>query len=860
MIKIKKIRRILATGMLAAMTCFKLYAAPEIENQNRAYDVKHIVLNLKFDWEQKTAIGTCNLTLTPSSNLGSIVLDAVNLFIQKIQVGNEDLTFDNQSPLLIIKSNKYFQKNKPVTVTIYYQTKHVNEINPAVLSGSNGSGLRFSQPTSNDPLKPKEVYSSGEYRGNRYWYPCNENPSDLITTEHILTVDSQLTAIANGQLYSKKNNGDGTSTIHFKDEKPHANYLTAFIASTYSAVTHPAKNIDVKTFCYKGEEEFGRASATRLTDMIQFFETYTGIVYPHKSYAQCSAQDLPSWASANSFSIITENMLDDSTTHADFYYLWDLTEAEALANQWTASLTPCSEWKHIWLNRGLGHYLNLLYDEYKNGKVEHLSYVLPYDQSIYFNDWNSGIKHPIAMDFPPNQLDSLLTDNYSYFHASNILHMLRKEIGDENFKTAIRAFLKNNAGKPSTTKQFMQAVSTACKRDMEWFFKQWFYGMGHPAFTVTKKYSASKKQIELMVHQNQLVDTNINKDQEQYFRGKVFIEVENRIHEVEILPQATNTYYLPSDQPPAFVNFDFESTWIKEISFEKSAQEYLAILTKSKDIVARNDAAIMLGSIAITDTCSPQLKNEIKNTFIQQLNSSAYFRYKQTVLFQLQQLCPRNASKQLTPDEEIKKIVLSLIEKEKSWLKASAIAFLGNTYDSAYKNIYCAELNNPSERVASAAATALAKTKCSEAYQAIYQFSKRPSMKSQNLLSALSAFQLLENAAACQLAMDVLADANLPRWRLPDFSVWDYRVNAVQLIAKLGNKQTVTELLRKRFEMAMAENDLAGEFNNALLISLLAPADASDIFVQLKSKYLQKEKYVEAAKALENQYFENLKN
>ncbi|MBK8846605.1 MAG: hypothetical protein IPO27_08730 [Bacteroidetes bacterium] len=155
----------------------KLPAQESIVKQSRLYDVKHLVLNLIFDLAKKNSTGTCKITLTPTTDLDYIVLDAVDHSFQKIIIDDEKLLFDYQTPDLTKNSKKHFKKNTPVTVTIYYHTNHVNEINPTVLSGSNANGLRFSQPASKDPLKPKEVYSSGEFRGNRYWYPCNENPA-----------------------------------------------------------------------------------------------------------------------------------------------------------------------------------------------------------------------------------------------------------------------------------------------------------------------------------------------------------------------------------------------------------------------------------------------------------------------------------------------------------------------------------------------------------------------------------------------------------------------------------------------------------------------------------------------------------
>ena len=50
----------------------------------RKIDVKHIALDLKFDWSKKQAFGTATLTLSPLNPTNSINLDAGMLSISSI--------------------------------------------------------------------------------------------------------------------------------------------------------------------------------------------------------------------------------------------------------------------------------------------------------------------------------------------------------------------------------------------------------------------------------------------------------------------------------------------------------------------------------------------------------------------------------------------------------------------------------------------------------------------------------------------------------------------------------------------------------------------------------------------------------
>ena len=61
-------------------------------------------------------------------------------------------------------------------------------------------GLYFFKPTKEFPEIPYQIWSQGEGRDNRYWYPAYDEPDDKLTSEIIATVPDNLIAISNGEL------------------------------------------------------------------------------------------------------------------------------------------------------------------------------------------------------------------------------------------------------------------------------------------------------------------------------------------------------------------------------------------------------------------------------------------------------------------------------------------------------------------------------------------------------------------------------------------------------------------------------------------------------------------------------------
>ncbi len=835
---------------------------PENLMRNPKIDVKHIALDLRFDWKKKQAYGNALITFAPLERTRKIALDAVNFTIISITLANGvPLKFDYNSVTkndgLEVLMDHMYSPNQDITIKIAYNSNWVNEIDPNNLGGSMGNGLRFSEPTSNDPRKPREIYSISDPESNRYWFPCFDSPNDLRTTELKATVENSLTVISNGTLISTKDNKDGTRTFHWAMKIPYPNHLTSIVVGKYVNVKQNYQDIQLHNFGYPDEKNATTATVIRLPDMMKFFSGHIGAKYPYSSYSQVFVQDLPNWVGNCATSTITENMVDDKGTHDDFFYLWDLTEGEALAHQWFGNHIAAKDWSDVWINKAFPRYMSGLYDEYKNGKDEFLSYVLSYDQSVYLGDWNAGYRHPIVTKNYAN-IQAFTSDNYAYYRGAAVLHMLRKHLGSEIWWKAIRLYVKKNGNKSVTTKDFIKAVEEASGESMKWFFDQWLYKMGHPVFEVTKQYDSVTNQLTLYVHQTQKIDPKETYPQVDFFQGKVDIEIDRKIMTVLLEPKAENKFSFSLTQIPKLVNFDYGGTWLKEIVFKEPLDELLYQLENDKDILGRLWALGEIAKVFNSGDISLDDKNRIKQSFRNTLSGNSYWRLKVAALSQLRKAMSVSPNGSIILDAETEALLLEISAKEKSWLKSSAINFLGMTNDNKYADIYLNALTDSSDRVISQAAIALGKTKNPKAFDALAKLVYRPSMKSQSLISALNGLKELGDKRGADIAYKALADVSLPRWRLPTGSIWDYRVFAAQTMVALGKGSDAYTLILPRLKKAMKENDLNGIFDNVLLVATIADSGGSKIFDELKDKFKNDENAMNALRQYESLFVEAL--
>lgn len=801
-------------------------------------DIKHIVIDLKFNWDKKQAIGSTSIVLSPLFETRNIYLDAGMLSISSIHLSNETLlqyTYDgsDKNDALNITLDRTYKPNEDIKLMIEYHTNWINEIDPNYLSGTNGKGLRFSTPTFNDPIKPQEIWSIGEPESNRYWFPSYDAPNDLRTTELLATVDKELQVISNGDLIECIKNNDNTKTYHWKSEIPYANHLTSIVVGDFFDVQENYENFMIHNYGAEKEMDWVAASVIRLSDMMAYFSKSTGTKYPFPRYSQAFVQDIGSYTSNQGLATITENMIDDQSTHADYFYLWDLTESEALAQQWFGNYMTTEDWSDIWLNKSMAHYFSQLYNKQKNGKAEYLLYQHSFDQGIYLADWNSGYKHPIVTQHY-DDVTSFTTDNYASIRGALVLNMLHKHLGDEKWWKTIKLYTQTYAGKLVNTSKFLNAVEEACGEQLDWFFEQWIYNMGHPIFVVTKQYDAIHKELSITVKQTQTKDVNNEFPQTSYFKGNIEIEIDGKIEKVWLDAKAENQFTFKLANPPKLINFDYESTWIKEIQFEKTIDELMYQFKNSKDIIAKQTALNELTSIALNESTSKVITEKIKKEFRFVISGNSYWRFRNNVMGQLRKIinAPNNPI-----DQETEIMLLNVIKKDSSWIKASAIGLLGSSNQTKYTNIYIKHLNDKSDRVINAAAIALGKTKDAKAFDALKKLTTKPSMKSQSLISALSGLKILGDQRAYEIAYNALADLKLSRWRLPDYSVWDYRIFAAQTITSLGRAKDVYPMIEERLMISLKENDINGIFNNILIINILAEPKAQKVYDLLKNHF-----------------------
>ena len=706
------------------------------------YDQRNIRLDLRFDWEREQAIGTATITFAPMvRNLQRVEFDAAYMTISGVSVASGaplKFEYDGAKEKLAVALDRPYQPNEELTVVVTY---HTNLPPPEKRFGIGGGGLNFIKPRSDDPTRPRQIWSQGESEYNHYWFPCFDHPNDFATSEMIATVEKPLSVISNGRLVEVKENADGTRTFNWKMDQPHATYLVSIIVGEYTAVTSDYAGIPIVTNVYPTEVEEGKVTAARLPEMVKFFSEKTGVKYPYAKYAQTVARDFGGGMENISATTQTDNMIHDARTELDSTQ--DGLQSHELAHQWFGNLVTCRHWSDLWLNESFATYFQAMWDEHHLGTDDFLYLDVKGNQEAYHAAWARGERRPIVTRNYANP--DAVFDTYAYPRGGAVLHMLRNVLGEDNWWRAINHYLKKYANQPVETEQFRIAIEEATGQPVDWFFDEWLYKMGHPVLRVTQDYDAGRKLLTLKVRQEQRIDPDTEYPQVTFFQMPVQVEIGmdsfTRMERIQLAAREEQSFAFAVESEPLLVNFDYGSTIIKELIFVKTNGQLFYQLSNDRDVLGRIWALQQLATRINDDKTAKADRETIIKAIAEAAAKDPFWGTR------------LEAVTALNGVNEAKDALLLATKDKNARVRARAIKSLASTKDAYFAGTYEQLLNDQSYATIRAAAEALGQTKSPLAYDSLVKLVNTSSWRDSIRASALMGLAALGDPRAVDLGI-----------------------------------------------------------------------------------------------------------
>ncbi len=308
------------------------------------------------------------------------------------------------------------------------------------------------------------------------WWPVKDGDvgvpgdnSDKATLDITVTVPYNFSVASNGLLQSVTPLSGNRNQYHWSSVYPIVTYLVSFAATNYNMWTknyvHPGGTMPVEFFIYpENDTPSNRTAWEQVTDMMAAFRPLFG-EYPfiNEKYGL--------------YNFPFGGGMEHQTITGQSGYSQSLTSHE-LAHQWWGDAVTCKTWSDIWLNEGFATYGECLWEEYKTGVQ---------NQSAYFTAILSRKPSSVGdsvyvPEFATSDPNRIFNSNYSYRKGAWVLHMLRRVVGDATFFQILHDYRAAYEGSAATTDDFAASSSATYGQDLTWFFDEWVYQIGAPAY------------------------------------------------------------------------------------------------------------------------------------------------------------------------------------------------------------------------------------------------------------------------------------------------------------------------------------------------------------------------------------------
>lgn len=398
------------------------------------------------NFSEKSISGKVTYEFKVLETIDTIRIDAIAMGIDKVLVNSKKVSFKNSGKALLLFEG--FTKGNN-TLSFTYEAK------PKQTLYFTGEG------------EDLQIWTQGQGKYTSHWLPSFDDVNEKVIFDISIRFNDNYSMISNGKLININNkyNGyvAGYYTFNYKMQKPMSSYLVMLAIGNFEKQTTTTKSGTTLEFYLDKKDRDKLEPTYRYSKQIfEFLEKEIRVKYPWEVYRQVPVRDFLYAGMENTTStIFSQDFVVDSTGFHDKNYI--NVNAHELAHQWFGDLITAKESKHHWLHEGFATYYALLAEKEVFG--DDYFYNQLYQSALELNQASQYDSIPIL-----NEKASSLT---FYKKGAWALHVLRENVGENNFRKAVKNYLNKYAFKSVDTDDFLNEIKKVSKYDTNAFKKDW---------------------------------------------------------------------------------------------------------------------------------------------------------------------------------------------------------------------------------------------------------------------------------------------------------------------------------------------------------------------------------------------------
>jgi aminopeptidase N len=335
-----------------------------------------------------------------------------------------------------------------------------------------------------DGVDKKLIATQFESHHAREALPCIDEPEAKATFDLTLISPAGKPAISNTPVKSESTTGDRLTTV-FETTPRMSIYLLAFVFGEMTFAEATTKD-DVLIRAYATPDkanllDFGLQIAVR---GLEFLSDYFELPYPLPKLDIVALPDFAVGAMEN-WGIMTFReqcmLADPGSSSIETKQLIAMVVSHELTHQWFGDLVTMKWWDDLWLNESFANMMEYrvvdeLYPEWNIW--EH--FVAHETGSAKRRDSLADVQAIKSEVYHPDEINSLFDPSIVYAKGGTVLHMLMRYIGEDAFKTGLKAYFAKHAYGSTTADDLWEAMSASSQQDISAFMNGWLERPGFP--------------------------------------------------------------------------------------------------------------------------------------------------------------------------------------------------------------------------------------------------------------------------------------------------------------------------------------------------------------------------------------------
>ena len=443
---------------------------------NPAIDVQHYAFRLQLSAETNNIVGKTAIEILLKQDVETFALDLQNetaaggMKIVRLQVNGHQTAYRHTDGKISIDASG--KAGEMLKVVIEYEGVPADGL-------SIGTNL-FGEKTFFGDNWPDRAH---------HWLPVVDHPSDKATCEFIVEAPIYYQVVANGRLKEETVLSYETKITHWIESVPISTKVMVFGAATF-AVDHVGwvGDIPVSSWVYHQNRNEGFYRYAQAKEILASLQDIIG-PYPFEKLANVQSKTkFGGMENAGNIFYKEKTVSGDRDIEGLI--------AHEIAHQWFGNSASEKDWHHVWLSEGFATYFTQVYREKTYGMDSlqaGMKQMLP-----KINEYQA--KHPTSpiVDTTITDIKTLLSPNV-YQKAAWVLHMLRKQIGDDAFFQGVRTYYDTYKLSNALTADFQAVMERASGQQLGWFFDQWIFQPLLPELALSWKYNKKLGKLSVEV-------------------------------------------------------------------------------------------------------------------------------------------------------------------------------------------------------------------------------------------------------------------------------------------------------------------------------------------------------------------------